>query len=51
MNDCDVEYEKGWKITEIFPVNGVGMVTARDDLTISFTPDDVRQNVFMIFEH
>jgi predicted helicase len=28
------EYEQGWKVTEMMPVNGVGIVTARDKLTI-----------------
>ena len=31
------EYEKGWKITEIMPVNSVGLYTARDDFAIQFT--------------
>lgn len=30
------EYEKGWKVTEIFPVSGAGMTTARDHLVIDF---------------
>ncbi len=30
------EYEKGWKVTDIFPVNSVGIVTARDRLAIQF---------------
>lgn len=34
-------YEKFWKITDIFPVNSVGIVTARDSLTIQRTPNDV----------
>ncbi|MEK6544814.1 MAG: type ISP restriction/modification enzyme, partial [Elusimicrobiota bacterium] len=34
------EYQKGWKITDIFPVNSVGIVTARDRLTIHWTPED-----------
>jgi len=28
------EYEAGWKITDIMPVNSVGIVTARDNLAI-----------------
>jgi len=28
------EYEQGWKVADIFPVNSVGIVTARDNLTI-----------------
>ncbi|MCK4402621.1 MAG: N-6 DNA methylase [Dehalococcoidia bacterium] len=31
------EYEKGWKVTDIFPVNSVGIVTARDNLTICWS--------------
>jgi len=38
-------YEQGWKITDVFPVNSVGIVTARDDLTIQFTPDEVWKTV------
>lgn len=39
------EYQAGWKVTEIFPINSVGIVTARDHLTIHWTPDDVWQTV------
>ncbi len=35
------EYEQGWKVTDIFPVNSVGVVTARDHLTIHWSPDEV----------
>jgi predicted helicase len=30
------EYERGWKVTDIFPVNGVGMTTAHDDFVIAY---------------
>jgi len=30
------EYEEAWKITEVMPVNGVGMTTARDHVVIDF---------------
>jgi predicted helicase len=30
------EYEAGWKVTDIFPVHGVGAVMARDSLTVAF---------------
>jgi len=33
-------YSKYWKVTDIFPVNSVGIVTARDSLTIQFTADE-----------
>jgi hypothetical protein len=39
------EFELGWKITEILPVNSAGIVTARDDLTIHWTPEDVLNTV------
>ena len=39
------EYEKGWKLTDIFPVNSVGIVTARDKLTIQWTAEEIRQLV------
>jgi len=34
-------YNKYWRITDIFSVNSVGIVTARDKLTIQNTLDDV----------
>jgi len=34
-------YEKAPKITDIFPINSVGIVTARDKLTIQWTPQKV----------
>jgi hypothetical protein len=36
-------YERGWKVTDIFPVNSVGIVTARDALTIHFEQDELRE--------
>lgn len=39
------EYEAGWKIADIFPINSVGITTARDDLTIQFTQDEVRTTI------
>ncbi len=39
------EYETGWKITEIMPVNSVGIVTARDSLTIKWSGTDVMDTV------
>ena len=37
------EYEAGAKLTDIFPVNSVGIVTARDRLAIQWTADDMRR--------
>ena len=37
------EYEAGWGIADVFPTNSVGIVTARDKLTIQWTRDDMDQ--------
>lgn len=34
------EYDKGWKITDAMPMNSVGIVTARDALTIHYSDAD-----------
>jgi len=34
-------YEKAPKITDVFPISSVGIVTARDKLTIQWTPEKV----------
>ena len=39
------EYQKCWKITDLFPMNSVGIVTARDDLTIKWSPEEVWKTV------
>jgi len=39
------EYETGWKVTEIMPVHSVGIVTARDALTIHWSPKDVWRTI------
>jgi predicted helicase len=41
----EAEYLQGWRIPDIFPVHSVGIVTARDALTIHRTPDAVWQTV------
>ena len=33
------EYEQGWKVTEIFPINCTGIVTARDTIVLDFEQD------------
>ena len=43
--DLLIEYNAGWKITEIFPVNSVGIVTARDSLTIKLSNQEVKDTV------
>ncbi len=39
------EYEAGWRLTDIFPVNSVGIVTARDKLAIQWTAEDMERVV------
>ena len=36
------EYRAGWKLTDILPVNSVGIVTARDRLAIQWTEEEMR---------
>ena len=36
------EYNKGISLVELFPVNSVGIVTARDDFTIYHTPKELK---------
>ena len=43
--DLLVEYNKYWKITDIMPVNSVGIVTARDSLTIKWSQQEVKNTV------
>ena len=38
LND---EYRAGWKLTNVFPVHSVGIVTARDKLAIRWTADEM----------
>ncbi len=46
-------YERFPKITQIFPVNSVGIVTARDKLTINWSPNEVWTTVlsFVKMDH
>ena len=39
------EYEKGWSIPRVFPVNSAGIVTARDRLTIQWTREQAMKVV------
>jgi hypothetical protein len=43
--NLQAEYDQGWKVTDIFPVNSVGIVTARDHLTIHWSPDEMWDTV------
>jgi predicted helicase len=44
------EYEKYWKVTDIFPVNSVGIVTARDKFVIDFDRDALKRRIEMFKE-
>ena len=35
--DFLAEYQQGWKVTDIFPVNSVGIVTSRDSFVLDYT--------------
>lgn len=35
------EYQTGWIVTDIFPINSVGIVTARDSLTIGWSSEEL----------
>lgn len=39
------EYDKGRRVNDIFPMNSVGVVTARDDLTIAFTRGELWKRI------
>ncbi|GAF89203.1 unnamed protein product, partial [marine sediment metagenome] len=39
------EYKSGWKITDIFPIHSVGIMTGQDKLTIQDTPQKVAEIV------
>ena len=43
--DHSTEYEEGWKTTDIFQSSSIGIVTARDKLTIHRTAEKVRETV------
>jgi predicted helicase len=43
--DLLAEYEQGWKATDIFPVNSVGIVTARDELTIRWSEEEIWKSI------
>jgi len=43
--DCRTEYDAGWKVTDLFPTHGVGVVMARDSMTVDFDADALWQRV------
>jgi predicted helicase len=43
--DIRSEYQKGWRLPDAFPVSSLGIVTARDDLTIRWQSSEVWKTV------
>ena len=43
--DIEEEYNAGIKLTDLFPLNNVGIVTARDSFTIHDTKEDVKNTI------
>ncbi len=43
--DLREEYRQGWKVAEMMPVNSVGIVTARDALTIHWSKPELMETV------
>jgi hypothetical protein len=39
------EYENGWKISKVFPLNSVGIVSARDSLAVGWSSEQVWKTV------
>lgn len=39
------EYERGWKITDMMPLNGAGITTARDHFAIDFDDTQLRKRL------
>ena len=45
VTDYSAEYEEGWKITDIFQISSIGIVTARDKLTIHRTAEKLQETI------
>ncbi|MEG5045301.1 type ISP restriction/modification enzyme [Microcoleus sp. B4-C1] len=43
--DLRTEYNSGWKLTEIFPVNTLGFQTHRDHFAIEFEREDIKKKL------
>jgi len=43
--DCKAEYETGWKITEIMPVNSTGVKTHRDHFVLDFDLPELHKRI------
>ena len=51
--DFKEEYDKGFSITDLFPVNSVGIVTARDNFTIHHNVVNLKETIekFMLLDN
>ena len=45
VEDQRTEYEEGWELNDVFQASSIGVITARDRLTIHITPEAVRTTV------
>jgi len=45
VTDYGTEYDTGWQITDIFQTKSIGIVTARDKLTIHRTVEEIHETV------
>jgi predicted helicase len=43
--DLRAEYERYWKVTEIFPVNNTGVITSRDKFVLGFNEEEVSRRI------
>jgi predicted helicase len=39
------EYERGWRITDVFPVYSMGITTARDEFVVSYDREELRERL------
>ncbi len=39
------EYQRGWSVTDIFPINSVGVVTSRDRIVIDFDAERLQSRI------
>lgn len=44
-NEFSSEYQKGWKITDVFPINSMGVKTNRDHLLINFEKEELIRKI------
>lgn len=44
-NEMEAEYETGWKVTEIFGENNVGIVTSRDSFAFDFNENEIKEKI------